>query len=122
MFPPDELLHEGVAVVSGVRPAVAVKYCKVQQVVMETGDTEAVLVLLPEAQNRRRADPGQTDLKEDDRLHVFMCSSVHRSLPSFILPSLSLALRRPHLWDGFSMSDTGRQQNWFLYPVVPDTK
>lgn len=47
-FSPDKLLHEGVAVVSSVRPTVAIKYSEVQQVVMDTGDTEAVLVLLPE--------------------------------------------------------------------------
>lgn len=42
----------------------AVEHGEVQQVVMDTGDTEAVLVLLPETQNGRRADPGQTDLRE----------------------------------------------------------
>lgn len=60
---PDKLLHEGVAVVGGVRAAVAVEHGKVQQVVMDTGNTEAILVLLPEAQDGRTADPGQTDLR-----------------------------------------------------------
>lgn len=62
-YQPDKLLHEGVAVVGGVRAAVAVEYGKVQQVVMDTGNTEAILVLLPEAQDGRTADPGQTDLR-----------------------------------------------------------
>lgn len=50
---PDELLHKGVAVVGGVRTAVAVKYGEVQHVVVYPGDAEAVLVLLPKAQNGR---------------------------------------------------------------------
>lgn len=47
-----------------MRAAVAVEHGKVQQVVMDTGDTEAILVLLPETQNGRTADPGQTDLRD----------------------------------------------------------
>lgn len=40
----------------------AVEHGEVQQVVMDTGDAETVLVLLPEAQDGRAADPGQADL------------------------------------------------------------
>lgn len=47
-FQPDELLHKGVAVVCSVWPGVAIKYSKVKQVVMDTSDAEAVLILLPE--------------------------------------------------------------------------
>lgn len=77
MFQPDMLLHEGVAVVSSVRAAVAIKHGKVKKVVMDTGDTETVLVLLPETQNRRTADPGQTDLRERVRstIHHHFISS-----------------------------------------------
>ncbi len=63
MFQPDKLLHEGVAEVGSVRAAVAVEHREVQQVVMDTGDTEAVLVLFPVTQNRRTADARQTDLR-----------------------------------------------------------
>lgn len=96
-YQPDELLHEGVAVVGGVRAAVAVEYGKVQQVVMDTGNTEAILVLLPEAQDGRTADPGQTDLSDRrESLHHFIHSSI--SLPideaaySSIHPSSPLIL------------------------------
>lgn len=44
--------------------AVAIEYCEVQQVVMDTGKTETVLVLVPEAQNRCTADTRQTDLTQ----------------------------------------------------------
>ncbi len=63
MFQPDKLLHEGVAEVGSVRAAMAVEHREVQQVVMDTGDTEAVLVLLPVTQNRRTAHARQTDLR-----------------------------------------------------------
>lgn len=63
-FEPDKFLHEGVAVVSSMRAAVAVKHSEVQQVVIDTGDTETVLILLPETQNRRAANTRKTDLRE----------------------------------------------------------
>lgn len=61
---PDKFLHEGAAVVSSVGATVAVEHSKVQKVVMDTSDAETVLVLLPEAQNRRTADSRQADLRE----------------------------------------------------------
>lgn len=41
----------------------AVEHGEVQQVVVDTGDPEPVLVLLPETQHGRAADPRQTDLR-----------------------------------------------------------
>lgn len=46
---------------------------------MDTADAEAVLVLLPEAQNGRAADPGQADLRGAINL-----SSIHIVSRSFI--------------------------------------
>lgn len=51
----------------------AVEHGEVQQVVVDTGDTEAVLVLLPETQNRCAADPRQTDLRGR-----WICSTLKR--------------------------------------------
>lgn len=60
---PYEFLHEGAAVVGSMWAAMTIKHGEVQQVVMDTGDTESVLILLPETQNRRTADPRQADLR-----------------------------------------------------------
>lgn len=90
----------------------AVEHGEVQQVVMDTGDTETIFVLLPEAQNRRTANPGQTDLRESGLInspiiHLFIHVFIHSSC---------------YLWNGFSIFDTGGQQDGFFYPVVPDTE
>lgn len=61
-----------------MRPGMAVKYSKVKQVVMDTGNAEAVLILLPETQSGRTADAGQTDLKEGEG--QFIISSIHLSV------------------------------------------
>lgn len=52
------------AVVGGVRAAVAVEHGEVQQVVLNAGHAETVLVLLPQAQHRGAADPRQADLRQ----------------------------------------------------------
>lgn len=65
--------------------------------------------------------------------HLFIHSSIHllfyTSTHLFTLQSICIhPFRRrfihssSYLWNGFSVSDTGGQQYWFLYPVVPDTK
>ena len=66
-YQPDEFFHEGVAVVGSMWATVAVEHGEVQQVIVNMGDTETVLILLPETQNRCTADPRQTDLRYKDK-------------------------------------------------------
>lgn len=80
-----------------MRAAVAVEHGEVQQVVMDTGDTEAVLVLLPETQNGRRANPGQTDLREGGRegVNSFIRSFTHLFINPFICSFIHLLIYSP---------------------------
>lgn len=50
-----------------MRATMAVEHSEVQQVVMNTADAETVLVLIPKTENRRTADPRQTDLRGGGR-------------------------------------------------------
>ena len=62
-----------------MRTAVAVEHGEVQHVVMDTAHAEAVLVLLPETQDGRTADPGQADLRgamDSSSIHTFIRSSI----------------------------------------------
>lgn len=48
-------------------------------------------------------------------IHTSVSSSIQTFIDQFIHPS-------SYLWNGFPIFDTGGQQYWFLYPVVPDAK